>query len=63
MELRFNFKIFGSNTLLNYHFFQQFKLVKRDKFNNLINILTYLYRLSGTGYAIYEREKWVDETN
>jgi hypothetical protein len=48
MESMLNFRTFGSDIMFNYHFFQQLKLIKRDKFNNLINILTYLYVLSGT---------------
>jgi len=30
----------SSDTMLNYHSFQKFKLVKKDKFNYLINSLT-----------------------
>jgi hypothetical protein len=42
MKLRFELMTFGSNTLLNHHLFQKFKLIGRDKFNHLINILSAL---------------------
>jgi hypothetical protein len=40
MEPKFELKIFGSNIMLNYHLPQKFKLIKKYKFNHLINTLT-----------------------
>jgi hypothetical protein len=37
---RFEFRTFVSNTMLNYHSSQKFKLIGRGKFNHLINTLT-----------------------
>jgi hypothetical protein len=39
-EIRFELKTFGSDTMLNHHLFRKLKLIERDKFNHLINILT-----------------------
>jgi hypothetical protein len=39
IELKFELKTFDSDTKLNYHLFQKFKLIRKSKFNGLINIL------------------------
>lgn len=39
-ESRIELKTFGSNTILNCHLYQKFKLIRRDKFNYLIDTLT-----------------------
>jgi hypothetical protein len=39
-ESRFELKTFGSDTMLNYHLFQKLKLIRKGKFNHLINTLT-----------------------
>jgi hypothetical protein len=39
-ESRFEFKIFGSDAMLNQHLSQKLKLIGRGKFNHLINTLT-----------------------
>jgi hypothetical protein len=39
MELRFDPMTFGSDTMLNYHLSQKFKLIRRGKFNHLIILL------------------------
>ena len=36
----FNSRTFGSNSMLNHHLSQKVKLIRRGKFNNLINTLT-----------------------
>jgi len=41
MNLRFELKTFGSDTMLNYHLSQKFKFIGRSKFNYLINTLTF----------------------
>jgi hypothetical protein len=43
MESRFEFKIFGSDTILNHHLSQKLKFIGRDKFNHLINTSTVGY--------------------
>jgi hypothetical protein len=40
MELRFDPKTFGADTMLNYQLSQKLKLIGRDKFNHLIISLT-----------------------
>jgi hypothetical protein len=40
MEIRFKIRTFGSNSMLNHHSSQKFKLIRKDKLNRLINILT-----------------------
>jgi hypothetical protein len=40
MELRFEFKTFGSDIMLNHHLFKKLKLVRIGKFNHLANTLT-----------------------
>jgi hypothetical protein len=39
MESSFELRTFGSDTKLNYHLSQKFKLIGRGKFNHLINTL------------------------
>jgi hypothetical protein len=36
---RFEFRIFGFNTILNRYLFQKLKLIRNGKFNYLINII------------------------
>jgi hypothetical protein len=40
IEIMFERNTFNSDIILNYYLFQKFKLIKRDKFNYLTNILT-----------------------
>jgi hypothetical protein len=40
-ESRFEFKTFDSNTMLNHHLSQKFKLIESGKFNHLINTITF----------------------
>jgi hypothetical protein len=38
-KIRFEFRTFGSDTMLNHHLFQKFKLIRNDKLNHLNNIV------------------------
>jgi hypothetical protein len=40
IELMFDLKTFGTNTMLNHQLSQKLKRIERDKFNYLINTLT-----------------------
>jgi hypothetical protein len=40
MGLRFDPRTFGFDTMLNYYLFQKLKLIRRNKFNQLIITLT-----------------------
>jgi hypothetical protein len=49
MKSRFELMTFGFDTMLNHHLPQRFKLIRRDEFNHLINILTLFTRSSSRG--------------
>jgi hypothetical protein len=42
VELRFELITSGFDTMLNHHLSQNFKLIGRDEFNYLVNILTHM---------------------
>jgi hypothetical protein len=42
----FDIKTFGFDTMLNYKLFKKFKLIKRNKFNYLINNSLYIRKVS-----------------
>jgi hypothetical protein len=51
-DSRFELMTFGSDTMLDYHLFQKFKLIGRGKLNHLINTLTISALL--LGWALVE---------